>query len=124
MHRLISVTVALAIIVGCSARENGGNAPEPTRSPLTVKNESSARSIVKKYVKDNNVSISGLECVFARRMDTTGKATSLPEGFGSEIWVVRYEPVRKQGEMVTLGGALLFWIDAASSKVQMKRERD
>jgi hypothetical protein len=124
MCRLIGIAVALTIIVGCSARENSGDVQEPTRSYHTVKDESSARHIVKKYAKDNNIDISGLEFAFARRMDTTDKATPLPTGFGSEIWVVRYAPVQKQGEMVTLGGGLLFWIDAVSGKVQMKRERD
>jgi hypothetical protein len=123
MYRLIAIAVALTLTVGCGAPKNSDDSEESITSHHAAKDNSSAGLIVKKYVKDNNIDVAGLEPAFARKVDATGKDTSLPAGFGSELWVVRYAPVRKEGEEITLGGGILFWVDAASGKVQVKRER-
>ena len=124
MCRVISIVVALVVIAGCSAREYTREIQKPTGSHYRVKNESSAQRIVEKYIKESDIDMAGLKPVVARRMDTTGKTSSLPAGFGSELWVVRYAPIRKQGEEITLGGGVLFWVDAASGKIYVTRERD
>jgi ABC-type glycerol-3-phosphate transport system substrate-binding protein len=124
------MTIVVIIILGLSL-SSCGNVPGTNAEPQHAKtitnkvdDEASARQIVDKYIKTNGIDVSGLEFYFARQMDTTGKRTSLPDSFGTDIWIVKYGLKRRPNELMTLGSGILFWVDARTGKTVMRRERD
>ena len=122
--------IVFIIILGLSLSSCGNvlgtNAERQHTKTITNKadDEASARQIVDKYIKTNGIDVSGLEFYFARQMDTAGKRTSLPDSFGTDIWIVKYGPQRRPNEPMTSGDGILFWIDARTGKTVMSRERD